>query len=279
MSSEPGPERPLLFLHIPKTGGTTLRKHLEHVLGRHAVLRVYGGAAAHAFATGPLPEPPVRAVFTHERIAYLLSHPEAPRGTMLRHPVDRMLSQYRSARTWPEHPLHEPASQMTPVEFARARLTDDNAEGQTWVLSQTEVGEDRAGRPMDVLLREARANLDAMSFVGLAERFDESLALLSLDLGLPPSPYARRNTSIDRAGDQLSDRERDAIAEVQPADMELYEQATDHFSRRWQAAGTEAAKALAAVRSRQVRTVLARQASDQRARARRALQQLRARRR
>lgn len=274
--AQPGP--PLLFLHIPKTGGTTLRKHLEHVMGRHAVRGVYGPAAVRAFTTEPLPAPPVRAVFTHGRIGCLLAHPEAPRGTMLRHPVDRLLSQYRMARTWPDHQLHRAALQMTPVEFAHARLADDHAEGQSWVLSQSEVGEDRAARPASVLLGEAQANLDTMSFVGLAERFDESLALLSLDLGVRPSPYARRNTSIDRAGDALSERDRQAIAEVHPADMELYRQATDHFARRWEAAGAEATKALAAVRGRAVRATLMASASDLRQRARRAVRQLKARR-
>lgn len=278
MAGDAESARPLLFLHIPKASGTTVRKHLEHVWGRHAVRGVYGRTAELALAAEPLPGPPVRAVFTHGRVGCLLAHPQAPRATMLRDPVDRVLSQYRMARTWPDHALHGAAMTMTPVEFARARLDDDHVEGQTWMLSQTEVGQDRAARPISVLLQEARANLDAMSFVGLSERFDESLALLCLDLGIEPSPYARRNTSLDRAGDELEQHDRDAIAEVQPADMELYRQAVDRFSDRWSAAGTDGARALAAVRGRRVRTKLITGASDTRARARRAIRQLRARR-
>jgi hypothetical protein len=81
-------------------------------------------------------------------------------------------------------------------------------------------------------LDNAKANLCEFAFVGLQERFDESVVLLQRMLGLDLIPYMDRHTSIERpAVEEISERERALIAEHNRLDAELYAFARELFDQ------------------------------------------------
>jgi hypothetical protein len=72
-------------------------------------------------------------------------------------------------------------------------------------------------------VEEAKENLRRFAFVGIQERFDESLVLLQRTLGLGVAPYRDRHVSSDRpAVDEITKDERALIEEYNQLDTELY---------------------------------------------------------
>jgi hypothetical protein len=74
-------------------------------------------------------------------------------------------------------------------------------------------------------LEEAKENLRKFTFVGIQERFSESIVLLQRTLGLGVVPYRSRHVS--RAGhrpsvDEIPDHDRELILEHNAYDTELY---------------------------------------------------------
>lgn len=112
-----------LFLHMPKTGGTSLYRML---------CERYGADAVHnprIRADGPSPletEHPI--VFGHFQFTADLFARFDWIGTMLRHPVSRIFSLYRHARVDPRAPLHEAARELDFsgfIRFEAAQLAND----------------------------------------------------------------------------------------------------------------------------------------------------------
>jgi hypothetical protein len=79
------------------------------------------------------------------------------------------------------------------------------------------------GELPDDALEDAKANLRDFEFVGLRERFDESVVLLQRTLGLGLIPYEHRHASAARpAVEEISEAERALIEEHNLLDAELY---------------------------------------------------------
>jgi len=75
-----------------------------------------------------------------------------------------------------------------------------------------------------------RKRLEDFAFVGITERFDESVVLLQRTLKLPQIPYERRQVSVYRPPlDEMPNEQRRRIAELNPLDLELYSFARDLF--------------------------------------------------
>jgi uncharacterized protein Yka (UPF0111/DUF47 family) len=108
-SSAGGPSRPLVFLHLPKTAGMTLRGILERVYAEFGVeFLTNRGGELRAFARRPLAE--------RRRVALLAGHipwgaqaaiPGARAITVLRDPVERVISFYHFTRRAPNALHHD----------------------------------------------------------------------------------------------------------------------------------------------------------------------------
>jgi len=102
---------PLVFIHIPKTAGTTFHKILSHQFKPSEV-------AIHHDAEGPPPDalfemmsgprPKIKAVMGHTSARFHDRLPEVRYLTCLRDPVARLISHYHHARLDPTHYLHDP---------------------------------------------------------------------------------------------------------------------------------------------------------------------------
>ena len=213
----PDPALPLLFTHIPRTAGSTLKFLLRSTLGHQRTLldaHFYDldGEDLHGFAL----------VEGHLDVAFFTEHfgPDwhANGMTMLRDPVARTISQARHIRARPgpfqeqlQARVREPASVFERVP----RL----ANLQTKYLS---------GTPRDAIevgaaaLAEAKVTLERLAF-GVTEQFDTSTALLMERLGFGIPKFDVANVSRGSSDDDLlSDEFRVVTRRYNDLDLQLY---------------------------------------------------------
>jgi hypothetical protein len=227
VSGEPNPKLPILFVHIPRTGGMTLNYMLQRTFGHERTL-----LAAHWYRAEHEDLERFSFVEGHHGIGFFLSKfgPDwySNAITMLRDPVARTVSQARHMRAVPgPHQDYLRAPVRNPAEvFERIpRLTNL----QTKQLSKTHL--DTA--PVDTsALDEAKATLDRLAF-GLTETFDSSVALFieRFGLGVPRQEIA--NVSHGKQDDDLrSDDFRAAAREHNDLDQQLYDYAATLWRSR-----------------------------------------------
>jgi hypothetical protein len=221
----------LIFLHIPKAAGSTLHPVLERHYSKHALHTIH---RAEDFKHLPADE--------LRRIRLLKGH--MPFGlheyltgrsryiTLLRHPAERVVSHYYYVKRRPPHYLHHHiANGMSLAEFAGAGLSGEMDNGQVRLLS----GHDQdipCGQCTRDLLDTAKRNIENhFAVVGFTERFDESLALMAIELGWNWTPYyLNRNVTQDKpVAKQIDPVAFKAIEQANPLDFELYEWAFRRF--------------------------------------------------
>jgi hypothetical protein len=136
--------------------------------------------------------------------------------TMLRDPVDRVISHY--------YYLLAKHHFKTNVSFEDFIRLDVNRNVQTQYIS---------GDPCPDL-QKAKEHLDAyFSVVGITERFDESLFLMKRQFGWQKAEYTNRNVTLYRpAKEQLSPELIEFVKGHNELDMELYEHAVDLFNKK-----------------------------------------------
>jgi hypothetical protein len=156
--------------------------------------------------------------------------------TMLRDPVERIVSHYYFVLSQREHYLHERVTTagMSLHDYVEQRVSIELDNDQTrYFLEPT--GPDPRFTPItEDLVQRARENLEQhFPVAGLAERFDDSLVLLQCVFGWLDLSYRRKNVTRDRPA--LADvpaRTVDLIREVNRFDVALYQFAAELFERR-----------------------------------------------
>lgn len=108
--------RTVLFIHVPKTGGTTLERLLAGAgpMGLHSERRSLSSFMRSGWASKPVP-----LQHLHGAILERLFHPRQFDHVFMvvRNPVDRMISEYRHARA-----LHRPEARLPFPAWLRASL-------------------------------------------------------------------------------------------------------------------------------------------------------------
>ena len=258
-------DRLVVFVHIPKTAGNTMRSVLHRQYGQEACFGNRWGPGMppdpHLILTADVPfltrwyaeriepglpwypEPPlmtadrflqlpeerraqIRAVTGHMTFG-VERYLRQPTAcfTLLRSPVDHVLSGY-----------YYSTDDRPPVEdlhrHIAARLQGN---AQTWILAGPHSGE---RPPDDVLLARAIRNLRACAVVGLTERFDETLLLLARELGWRWPFYLRRNVNRQRPPKSAIPAETLRLIEADNAlDLALYDEAQRLFEAQVAAFG------------------------------------------
>lgn len=120
LTNVPNDQRPLLFNHIPKTGGVTLRIILNRVYGPERIFLIESadiGSSLRSFRhLSDVRRQYYRVVAGHgaELFRPLLEHPF--RITLLREPVSLFQSQYHFLSVRKENAFHEEVSQLKSLE-------------------------------------------------------------------------------------------------------------------------------------------------------------------
>jgi glycosyltransferase involved in cell wall biosynthesis len=269
---EPPPlERPIgatdrvFFMHVPKTAGTTLIQLIEGHFDEAEIARwLYPGPVIEA--------PPdffVRHRYFHGHVGHGLLRRrlgESPLAlTMLREPIDRFLSQWgnhqrvtkaqvpdvpseqfrRLQQTSLEEFVLDPPALVAPLAAnfhdLHAKLLS-TAHGDEARLEELlpELAAGRYAYPVPDLDR-ARQTLASFAFVGLTERFQESLFLLSYTFGWPPvREYRSLNVaSVRPRREQLPGHLLDRLAQLNRVDLDLYDHGRRLFEARYERMSAE----------------------------------------
>lgn len=228
-------ERPIFFIHIPKTGGNTVISHflaflpVQEVFPPPPQLTLLDGD----FAAARERLPGLRFLHGHVRVSlpHLLPLDEMRLLTFVRHPVRLVASHYLYFRHMPDLPMHKAASTLGVAEFLRA-YPSYGTNPQTRYLTQA-LGMRRGAahfEPSDA----ARAALDRFDFVGVTERMQDSLAAMSEHYAIPcfPTPHLNEGrASRDEVESVEAVLRRDEFLMRLGADFALRREAEDRLER------------------------------------------------
>jgi hypothetical protein len=226
----------VIFVHLPKCGGTTLNRLIEWEYSPTRVFSIDPSFFRWSYRR-LLRWPPERLarmkVFQGHMPYGLHSHlpQKATYMTILRDPVDRGISEYYYALSRIVHPEHRAMKRLGLDDYIR--LTP-YANVQTKLIAGQDSGYDFLSGECDHdTLARAKENLtEHFSVVGLTDRFDETLALTKVLFGWQIENYGSFNVTKGRPKkDQVPSEIRNVIAERYQYDMELYEYATVLFEK------------------------------------------------
>jgi hypothetical protein len=219
----------LVFLHIPKTAGTTLASALQWNYPPYRTLHIdLLGRPLEELEAVPVEERS-RLSLLHGHFAYGI-HRYVPRPcryvTVLREPIPRVISAYKHVLRRPQHELHGQVvgDGISLEEFIETFWVDKRISRQTRQLCNRHDG------PLDRgALEEAKRNLEGFLLVGLTERFEETFALLRRAVRLRLPFYVTRNVGQTM---HASKHAVELIREREQLDLELYDFARDLFAQQ-----------------------------------------------
>ncbi|MFZ0616822.1 MAG: DUF4214 domain-containing protein [Chthoniobacterales bacterium] len=250
-------EEKIIFLHLPKTGGTTLHHLLvegrsdgEICPERHNGLHAFtaGELAKYRVFSGHFDHPSTELIPGRKAVI-----------TMFREPVARLVSLYhfqkshrdevierdglRIARLARDHSMAE----FFALEEIRSHPTINNA--MTRILSERvplwrwEAGSQYSGPLQPPNLEVALKNLKGLRAFGIIEQYDESIRVMFDKLGLPIPQEIPRKMVLDKImeedpGLEIIEKEpvtqelRDLLEELTEVDARLYARATALFMHK-----------------------------------------------
>lgn len=234
----------VIFLHIGKTGGSTLRKILRRNFSRLDVLAVRVPKRDDVLrprredslsVLAAVPEQIRRRAKLVDGHMIFGAHELLPGPstyiTILRSPVALSISQFRYVQRTPGHRLHEIVSsrQMSIEDYVREGVSLEVDNSQTRVLSgdvSTPFGECSDG-----MLETAKRHIEQrFSVVGLTERFDESVVLLGKTFGWSRLAYVPVKVAPKKArAERVDPRTIRLLEELNRFDLELYRYAAQRF--------------------------------------------------
>jgi hypothetical protein len=239
----------IVFNHIEKTAGSTLRHVFYRALGTPYVLssftpRRHRQRIAEIARQLDRPLQRTHAVMTHSGFGVhdrLPPQHDYSMVTFLRDPVERTVSRYHYGHDLTRRGVRGGLPAETSLEeyLSENVLHAYNHQtaflGGLWAkhhlegLELTRVHFDRN------LLEEAKRNLAAHDVIGLTAHFDTTLLLLRRRYRWPAWRILYRPTNVGRnrrAAKPLSDRQLDAVRASNELDAELYEYAKELFEAR-----------------------------------------------
>jgi len=238
---------PLGYIHLFKTAGTTLESILSRQYGMNAVMK-FGSVSDTAdrlreFSTWPGEyQRQIKAFMGHCSFDQRSLFPQDTTFfTVIRHPVDRMISEYYFILESPEI-VHYPkvvGQKMTLSDFMLSGIHNSLDNYQTKYLSSLK--NPGFGVYSKDLLEDAKNNLkNKLVFTGLTERFDESVILMKRLFGWKMPYYLRERVTRNRPRrDDIPSSDIAVLQEYNRMDLELYDYAVKLFDQEVEKQGQE----------------------------------------
>jgi hypothetical protein len=230
----------VLFVHVPKTAGTTLRELVQEQVGEQDVFIIRHGIQASRQELRAMHESEraeLRAIYGHMCWGWHSDLPGQPQHayvTMLRDPAERVLSLYAHSRV-SGHYLHEHARHMDLTTYLVSGVTRTADNGMVRQLTD---GDDFLQQPYaDMVvpfrgvtrahLDTAKRHLDECAVVGVSEQFPHFIERMNERFGWTVRQWINLNKTRwwrPRLAD-LSAAERRVLDHSTALDRELYEHA------------------------------------------------------
>lgn len=203
-----------LFMHIPKTAGTTL----------HYVLRRQYRRTLQTFYTKSEIENPVlkgkaKAAIGHFRIHFAAQLPKNNYrfATFLRDPVSQVFSNFNYVKSNATG-NHEAFKDFSLEDFVNHPLGNN-------LFTRSICGFNPHGKEAEAL-KTAKENLSNFFFVGVSEEFNAGLLVLQKLMHWRKKPYYLRGT-VQKYSVKISEFEKAIIEKNNPLDRELYNYACE----------------------------------------------------
>jgi hypothetical protein len=233
----------LIFLHVPKSAGTTLNRLIEW---EYPLFEMYSvdpvlsqWSRAHLWR---LPKQRLQRFRVFKGHMPFGLHEVLPQPAtyiaVMRGAVERVISAYYFMSNYKLHPNYRKFRRefWTLEDFVR-RSPRENV--QTKMIA----GADYDAPCTAETLLKAKENLQHFSVLGLTERFEESLALMKLRFGWKLKSYSSFNVTRMRPKKRdLPQSTLDLIAERNRFDIELYECAAKRFAETINKNATEVSR-------------------------------------
>jgi hypothetical protein len=239
----------LIFLHIPKTAGTTLNRIIER---QYSPFEIFTMDPYRIRATPErlkrLPEGRRRRLRMVRGHMFYGIHECLPQGatyfTMLRDPVRRTLSAYYFILRRPLNPFHRKVKKERLGIEDCLRLFPQRNNLQCRLIAgvkDTAIADER-------LLDKAKENLTkSFSVVGISERFEESLMLMATTFEWEILFY--KNWKVSKTRPQIAPSTVEMIRNHNRLDVELYEFGKGLFEESLQKKEAAVQEGLAALRA------------------------------
>lgn len=228
-------EKTVIFVHIPKTGGTTFDKLIKRQYESKSLF-LFTKVEESLARFRQLNEDEKREIkFIQGHMRYGL-HKEFPQPctymTILREPIERVISLYYYVLRTPENPAHDQvkSKNMSLKEYVSSGIASLVNNNQTRFLCTTEsVGS--YGQCSPEMLESAQKNLrDNFAAVGLTERYNETLILLKRTFNWKNPYYVKVNVTKNRPLKEDVDKDTIKLIEkYNELDIELYKYGEERF--------------------------------------------------
>ena len=241
---------PLLFVHVPKTAGSSLYSIFRTILKPPELLKLHANRETLVRINALPKRHASRLKVLYGHVDTQLAKQIVPLRhcvTLLRDPVDRLVSYYAFAKDMNSGSHSDLARRTSIVQWIDALRLPETDNGMVRRFSG--LPEAGFGRCTGQMLERAKVNLAQFALVGLTERFDEFYALLANRLGLSMRTYVAAKVNAERPRfDQLPAETLAELERRNELDRELYRFGAELFAR--QLSKTDLSMELDAFRSR-----------------------------
>ncbi|MFI5202921.1 MAG: sulfotransferase family 2 domain-containing protein [Flavobacteriales bacterium] len=227
-----------IFLHIHKTGGSTIQKIISRNYPKKSALHIPHLKASDLYMNlSPDEKKRIHIVKGHFPFG-IHSNANADSFTyfsMLRNPVDRLISAYYYVLERPHLPIYAQVTSknLSLSEFMTSGIKGIIENGQTKMIAG--MLDMEYGSCNEEVYLKAVDNIEKyFSVVGLSEQFDESALLMAKELGWKKTWYTRANITKNKPKrSTFSKDEIEIIEKYNQWDIKLVEYCKFRLQKQW----------------------------------------------